>query len=382
MFHLDLAGVNMNAADIFIETKEKVLKAIHSHQHITTDSSFTACGIYMLYVDDFSSNRIIPIYIGQTTDFRKRLKQHLTDLEEINTTHSAEHHLALLRGAVGLRCPYEGRYKACKIFKYMVDHGCKMCSLRMIVLKECEKSQLHDLEQHYLSEFLSAYFGFNQINSITEFWVKQVDSEKYTDYVRTDAELFRKFIGYGFTVFNYLHAFRGFSQNTHKEFIEEQIDVLYGKALLDTPSSELISIHAELHDEYVRVFDAAKPQIVNSFSDSVHAIFTQCKLKSKGREDEVLSVFLNPVNSSVARETRQPREYLEYYMNRNKNSKKCGELLTELYTANHAKISAINTPVISAFEAYEDFKHNTLAKSKFAFLFPSVPYLCCPLDAE
>lgn len=35
----------------------------------------------MIYINNFNDSKIIPIYIGQTTNFQKRYKQHLS-LEE------------------------------------------------------------------------------------------------------------------------------------------------------------------------------------------------------------------------------------------------------------------------------------------------------------
>ena len=54
---------------------------------------------------------------------------------------------------------YDGHYKACKIFQYMVDHDCTLKDFHMIVLEELEinnnniQELLDKKEQEYFSKY-------------------------------------------------------------------------------------------------------------------------------------------------------------------------------------------------------------------------------------
>ena len=69
---------------------------------------------------------------------------------------------------------YDGHYKSCKIFQYMVDHNCTLKDFRMIVLEKIDGNSdniqelLDKKEQKYFTEFLPAFFGFNQVNTVFE----------------------------------------------------------------------------------------------------------------------------------------------------------------------------------------------------------------------
>lgn len=67
---------------------------------------------------------------------------------------------------------YDGRFKACKIFKYMVEHNCKLSDLKMIVLEELEEeNEINKKEIELIEKYLAPYFGFNQLTMVTE-WHK------------------------------------------------------------------------------------------------------------------------------------------------------------------------------------------------------------------
>ena len=131
----------------FDEIKALVHTIITSSPQINENYKGPKSGIYMLYVNDFSDQSVIPIYVGKTTNFKQRFKQHRHDVEEINGTSFRDYQTGFLRGAYGMKCPYEGHYKACKIFKYMIDHNCQGSALQMLVLEACDIENLDAREQ-------------------------------------------------------------------------------------------------------------------------------------------------------------------------------------------------------------------------------------------
>ena len=73
---------------IFKKTKEKTIDIIESLKsssyEVTQNSKNKTPGIYMIYIDGFESNNVLPIYIGKSIDIQKRYKQHYTELLALN----------------------------------------------------------------------------------------------------------------------------------------------------------------------------------------------------------------------------------------------------------------------------------------------------------
>jgi len=218
---------------MFKQIKNKVLTIIESDNkvEISNNTDNKNIGIYMIYIDNFEDDRIIPIYIGQTgsgknRDFQNRYKEHLQEIMALNRLQYDYYKELLLDNF------YDGHYKACKIFQYMVEHGCTLKDFHMIVLETVESNKenvqeiLDRKEQKYFAEFLPAFFGFNQINTIVqrnkEFYgdakgltgIKLLrkailfePSDKELKYELEDCENFIKYFGYGYTKFNYYHSY-------------------------------------------------------------------------------------------------------------------------------------------------------------------------------
>ncbi len=191
-------------------------------KEIYPDSNNKNIGIYMIYIDSFNDNKIIPIYIGQTgcgknRNFQNRYKEHLQEVMALNRLKYAYYKETLLSNF------YDGHYKACKIFKYMVEHNCTLNDFHMIVLEEIKnesddlKELLDKKEKEYISRFLPTFFGFNQINSVSESIKEIFDSikqfgklefsDRFLEYDLEDCENFIKYFGYGYTKFNYYHCY-------------------------------------------------------------------------------------------------------------------------------------------------------------------------------
>ncbi|WP_210367881.1 hypothetical protein, partial [Bacillus sp. REN3] len=64
------------------DVKKSVNKLIeeHSNREITPDTNYNTSGIYMIYIDNFTSDKMVPIYIGQSKDVQKRYKVHLSEI--------------------------------------------------------------------------------------------------------------------------------------------------------------------------------------------------------------------------------------------------------------------------------------------------------------
>ena len=152
----------------FDEIKNHVLELIKRNRsnEISRKTNCHAAGIYMLYVDCFSDDRITPFYIGQTDDFQERHKKHLSDLLALNRLDQSCYEYALLEGL------YNGRYRPCKIFSYMVNHRCTLRDFYMVILEEIEDdAQRLERETEYINVLCAPFFGFNQMNCIS----KQMD---------------------------------------------------------------------------------------------------------------------------------------------------------------------------------------------------------------
>lgn len=192
----------------FARIKNAVVTAIAaSIEEVLPTTKIKKSGIYMIYVDCFDDEKIIPIYIGQSTDIQTRYKAHYQEILALNRLSYDEYKKYTQSGL------YDGAFKSCKIFRYMVEHNCSLSDYHMIPLEYCDKSILDEREQFYINEFKSEYFGFNQLNatSLCKEYTQAHDNNdvalRYFNAVKTNAILLKKYWGLGFTVFNYEYAF-------------------------------------------------------------------------------------------------------------------------------------------------------------------------------
>lgn len=209
---------------MFEKIKNTVKKIIKDRnvEEINNNTDSKNIGIYMIYIDNFNDDKVIPIYIGQTgygknRNFQNRYKEHLQEIMALNRLEYNYYKELLLDNF------YDGHYKSCKIFQYMVDHNCTLKDFRMIVLEKIDGNSdniqelLDKKEQKYFTEFLPAFFGFNQVNTVVEankeFFANFnnlegfVASDKLLNYELDDCENFIKYFGYGYTKFNYYHCY-------------------------------------------------------------------------------------------------------------------------------------------------------------------------------
>lgn len=200
----------------FENIKEKV-KGIFSsekYKEVNRLTNYKLSGIYMIYIDCDKDNLIMPIYIGQSKNIQKRYKDHLTQLLSLNRL-SYECYKEYFFSRKNSY--YDGFFKTCKIFKYMIENDCDLTKFRMKILTECEVEKLDCYEDFHIEEFLASFLGFNQFESRLQAnklkWSKNEKNEnkssdvsRFLKAIERDIEGVQKYYEYGFTKFNFEHS--------------------------------------------------------------------------------------------------------------------------------------------------------------------------------
>ncbi|MGW6384527.1 excinuclease ABC subunit C [Peribacillus butanolivorans] len=194
-----------------IKYQVKQLIQENLNREVTPETKHTFSGIYMIYIDHFTSEKIVPIYIGQATDIQRRYKQHFSEIIALNRLSHDEYNKYFFSKSSSF---YDGGFKACKIFKYMLENKCTLQDFHMVVLEEVEKEYLDEKEQEYFQRLLPSFFGFNQLNS----FLKQLEFrfsnsgmsnsviEDYLSILLEDVKGINSYYEYGFTRFNFEHS--------------------------------------------------------------------------------------------------------------------------------------------------------------------------------
>lgn len=195
--------------------KEQVQRFIqdNSYREVTPGTKYKVSGIYMIYIDYFSNDKVVPIYIGQSKDIQRRYKDHLCEILSLNRL-SYKNYYEYFFSEFGSY--YEGKFKACKIFKYMLENNCTLEDFRMIILEETDEADLERKEQEYFQKLLPSFFGFNQLNSfLTDLKLKfkqdkltKLEINNFLDICQKDIDNIYSYYEYGFTRFNFEHVFR------------------------------------------------------------------------------------------------------------------------------------------------------------------------------
>lgn len=202
-------GVGNHARKIDdIKSQVKHLIQENINREVTPDTKHKISGVYMIYINDFTNDYIVPIYIGQAKDIQKRYSEHLKQILALNRLSYDEYEEYFFSNS---RSYYDGKFKACKIFKYMLENNCTLHDFHMIILEEIAIEHLEEKEQEYFQQLLPSFFGFNQLNSRTEYpKLGQLSSSKINKYLsvlQEDIDGITSYYSYGFTRFNFEHAF-------------------------------------------------------------------------------------------------------------------------------------------------------------------------------
>ena len=344
--------------------KQEVVKLISNAElTIKAKDSSRESGIYLLYVDNFQDDKIIPFYIGKTNNFQRRFCNHLKDVKDLIDNGYADYCDKIFWNAVSHRRYYEGKYRPCKILKYIVDHDCTVDDIKMVVLEKCIEEKLDEREQYFLSEYLPAFFGFNQIATITERSSNRDNPEKMRKIIKDDYQNFLKYMEYGYSTFNYLHAFSYYGSDELNKIVNK----ITSNHLWPTQEELFLSVNYA-YENYRIAYNEAYEKIKKIFSSSVHEIFETYKFKSKGREEQVISVFTNHYQTDVF--SNCDLVYLNYYFNRDKRSRLCGKMIKDLFNEHKDTIKEITLPLNIAFEAYIKSRQNAIEYSEYSFIFP------------
>ena len=183
----------------------------HNLEEINEVSNVTSRGIYLIYIDEFLSNTILPIYVGQTENFQKRYKEHISKLLTLNRIdyNTLKEQLDTFSDIFSV---FEGNYLYLKIFKYLIDNNLTLDNIHMVILKKCDSNDdLYTLELEYINKFSSSYFGFNQLNSVS--LIKKYNgfssgfvnknNTMITSVIEQDLINYDQYRTFGFNEFNY-----------------------------------------------------------------------------------------------------------------------------------------------------------------------------------
>lgn len=358
----------------FDSIKRKVLNIIceNKDKEITRKTNIIKSGIYMLYVDCFEDDSIIPFYIGQTNNFQKRHKQHFTEVLSLNRLDNSCYKYALQKGL------YNGNYRACKIFSYMVNHRCDIKDLHMIIIEENdnEKERL-EIERKYINDLFAPFVGFNQLNCVSqyyEFSSGRCDEEEYKKIINDDYECLALYSNYGYNVFNWFLTSGIFSEE-QKKFLSSATDkryndMLYYKNRLCDIENEKVNIKNYNHYKYggacEEAWDICKLDICEFFSHN--------GLKSEDKQNLVIKILLFNLE--------EDKKVLTKYLERYKKSKGINilDILSDKYSS---FINPIREKILVNQKRYDELEkeEEKISNVVYSVLFPIRFYKSHPLKS-
>lgn len=265
----------------------------HKANEVTRDSNFNNAGIYMLYVDCFTDEKIIPFYIGQTHDFQERHKQHFTEILALNRLNRECYEYALLADL------YNGRARACKIFSYMVNHECWLKDLRMIVLETIDDEIIRlNAEQNYIDTLYAPFFGFNQLNSVIRsigVYYSNENPEEYNIAKKQDIDVLLKFSSFGYGHYNWYRSCKSLygtisSQGRLSELPDSYLTIYKNAKRLD----EIALRRAEIRGYNVL---QAEKEVWKTCNKTIDTYFAQYKLRSEEKKKLVVRVWIFDIDS-------------------------------------------------------------------------------------
>lgn len=340
----------------FKKIKENVINLIKEKREITSKSKYKIGGIYMLYIDNFEDDKIIPFYIGKTHDFQERHKEHMKEIFAINRLEKDYYEYAIVNNY------FEGAYKSCKIFRYLIEHECTLKNIHMVILEEIEEEEKRtEIEKKYINKYLATYFGFNQLNSITLSLEKSVD-KKYFEDIQTDILNIKEYINYGFNRMNYLLAKKIFENYEPKMLQElrkikeiEKIDEIVEKG-------KSIAIERTNLRKFVNKISRQKCKVLcGKFIDT---FFEQNGLKSEEKKKQI-------IDGLLYNEEKNKKDVIRYIQRFSTDSKEdIFKLIME--KANGKEIIKIANEVEKGKKEIEEYGYNIydLRKEVFKDILP------------
>jgi len=349
----------------FNNLKEIIINLIKDKKEITSKTSFRTGGIYMIYVDNFNDDKIIPFYIGKTQNFQDRHKEHMKEIFALNRLYNDYYLSAIINGY------FEGYYKSCKIFKYLVDKECELKDIHMVILEECEDEEKRtELELEYINKYLVTSFGFNQLNSISLASNNGSLSTEYRKYIKTDIENIKRYTNYGFSKLNYILAkkiFENYEPDLFKEL--KEIQEFKEKDNLIVKDKEL---NEERNSLKSYISKTSKKQCKELCIDIINSFFEEKSLKSEDKKDQIIEVLLYE-------KEKTKKEVVQYIKRFGKTDEDIFDMI--LNSANGKQIRNINNTIKEKQERVykcEDEIYN-VRLSIFEDIVPKKEYKIFPL---
>jgi hypothetical protein len=366
-----------------IKTQVRQLIQENSHKEVTPETKYNIPGIYMIYIDNFTNDKIVPIYIGQSKNIQRRYKQHFSGILALNRLPYEEYHKYFFLESKSF---YEGSFRSCKIFKYMIENKCTLQDFHMIVLEEVEEEYLDEKEQEYFQRLLPSFLGFNQLNSFLKqrkfrFLNSEMSNSEIEDYLsilQEDINRIYSYYEYGFTRFNFEHSIPKDISHLLKE--KEQLD---GDILLKFDEVKL-SLY-ELCKRYVTTFE-----VVQSYCE---------KSKEYKIAKDEYNEALDLLNREISEKFRELKIYyeeaIEFFIysivNENKpkyrdlfnkylKSKKCKLNFYEIFVEQIKDVNkkleeknAKNIPYSEALDLYQK-REDEMRPKRYKMIFPACQF--------
>jgi len=350
------------------EIRDKVYRLIaeNKHQEVLRNGNHRSAGVYMLYVDNFESDTIIPFYIGQTNNFQDRHKQHLSELMALNRLQHNCYEYAVIKDL------YNGRARACKIFSYMVNHHCSFNDWHMIILEEIADDETREKrEQEYIDSLYAPFFGFNQLNYVLQgiaYDFGKITKETLLETANADVQNILNFASYGYCSYNWYRVCE-----TLLKLIPTEAPIASNLIQVSQSRKDLEQTKGQLSQMRHFCNWGAEEKAWNLCKRTITDFFSKHKLGSKEMPKLVIKVLLF--------DREKDREKLNKYFARTK-LRDCFQVFEALQQAHGAQLSAIKDELASISGSYANLEEKANQLSLFVLqqLLP-VSYTSHPLGS-
>lgn len=282
---------------------------------------------------------------------------------------------------------YEGKFKTCKIFKFMIGNNCNLQDFRMIILEEVEKEYLNEKEQEYFQRLLPSFFGFNQLNSFLKlleyrFPQKEIGKMELSDILCTlqnDINGINSYYDFGFTRFNFEHSLSNNISYLLKDNKNLDDDILLKfnevNLSLETLKKRYVSNFEELQrlDEKKNNLFEIYEKVNNDFVEALNLLKNDLNKKFKKLKFYSEKAKENFINSILYNNVPEHKEFFLKYLD-SKNNK------LDFYNLFEKQIKDVITkfqekeikmiPFLEAEELYEKIEEEMRIK-RYKMIFPS-----------
>jgi hypothetical protein len=357
----------------------------HSYREITPETKYNTSGIYMIFIENCASDKIVPIYIGQSKDVQKRYKVHMTEILALNRLSYDEYYNYFFSKSSSF---YEGRFKTCKIFKYMIDNNCRLRDFRVFLLEETGVEDLERKEQEYIQKLNASFFGFNQLNSFLTYLklrretIGMKEFEHFLRLIQEDIKGIYTYYDFGFTRFNFEHAFPKDFSFLIEEDVTLSETVLFKEVragvnqLLKHYKYDLKMSEVKQLEEKWSLLSEPYQVAMEEYNKEFRLLAEQVRLKFKELRlysDNAFKHFL----SSIVKEDKgaNKEKFLKYL-----NSKQCD---IDFYRLFDKQIAVVNEKLEEkekrakpTGDAYNEFqeKRAELKRERYKMIFPSIKF--------